>query len=365
MNICVKHEDLSAKMSLLNSVVGVETLGGGMVKLDSTDGDLLVSAGNGSFEASFRVEASISYGSCVYVDKVKFGAAINQLPKGHELKISLTETLNLQCAKSKFKLQVSDLSSFKHITVDHLKTAQVERQDLLFALLNTLPFASHDNVASPAICGVNFSFGKGFLLAVGVNGHLLGLSKISCSASFPDFTLPAPAAKSFISILKQDSSDFVSVHVGKNSLMIECGNFTCKSVLVAAKFPDWRKILSDIKERSEDFFSIDATLLSSSINRSTVFAHKRGSRAVLLQMSGKSVKIETAEMGDYAYDEIDTTEDLKDRTVKVSGSYLSSILKMISGECLVSFGDGSVESKIYIKPKEYDGRLFVAMPMRS
>ncbi|MEE9293200.1 MAG: DNA polymerase III subunit beta, partial [Acidobacteriota bacterium] len=147
-----------------------------------------------------------------------------------------------------------------------------------------------------------------------------------------------------------------------NHVFFKIGRTIVTSTLIAAKFPDYRKV---IPEDNQKLLKMESSQLADVVRRVSLLSSDR-SRAVKLSVSKGSLEISSnnPEVGE-ASETIDLDYDGESMAIGSNARYLSDFLQAIgSGPVILALKDAGTQG--LFRPVGVEGRdyRYVVMPMR-
>lgn len=249
-------------------------LGGISKNLDAFGGAVKIKAFNGkiTLETVSPETAIIAMAECdieregeICAEAIKLFEIIKRLPAGGQIKIEQKSTLlHITHEKARFHVNAMDASQFPIVPLPAVEGSLNVRAKKLLFLIDKTRFSMFPNDTRLSLNGILLQFNeneerKKFLKAVATDGHRLSLAKLEAediiSASFPSsisikkgIIVPKKAILELRKILESVDEGEVEIQVLGKRISFMAGPFQLITTLVDAEFPNYEKVIPEIKE---------------------------------------------------------------------------------------------------------------------
>ncbi|MGB9678288.1 MAG: DNA polymerase III subunit beta, partial [Candidatus Ratteibacteria bacterium] len=224
--------------------------------------------------------------------------------------------------------------------------------------------------------GALFDIKEKFINIVGTDTRRLSIFSIIFDIPFKKnikILLSYNLIKKMINLLNEEE---VEIFIGKNNISFQTG-FTIKidenqkssgSVLFisqllagAEEFPDYEKVIPDIKKSKITQINTDSFL--SSLRRISLFTTERNNKVKISFKKGFLVLSATGELGE-AQEKIDIQYNDEDIDIAFSPNFLIDFLEVVEKEEFI-FSFTSSAKPVLMKPEEESNFLYICMPLKT
>ncbi len=270
-----------------------------------------------------------------------------------QLKISYMDSEGfLQCLNSEEYPLIERVDTGKYFSLQ-----QKEFKDLIAKTV----FSAATEDSRPILKGVLLDIKETQMTAVALDGYRLSLVKKQVETSSGDGRLIVPARTlSEIAKLLNEPEESVTVHLQKNSVMIEVDGTTIISRLLEGEFIRYEQIIpgeftSQITVQREQF--------ENGLERAAILSKNDKNNLVKFDVKEKVLTlVSNSEIGNIK-ENIPVSLHGKDLLIAFNARYFSEALKNTNEE-FVRMNFTSAVSPCVIKPVEGDEFLFLILPVR-
>lgn len=270
-----------------------------------------------------------------------------------QLKISYMDSEGfLQCLNSEEYPLIERVDTGKYFSLQ-----QKEFKDLIAKTV----FSAATEDSRPILKGVLLDIKETQMTAVALDGYRLSLVKKQVETSSGDGRLIVPARTlSEIAKLLNEPEESVTVHLQKNSVMIEVDGTTIISRLLEGEFIRYEQIIpseftSQITVQREQF--------ENGLERAAILSKNDKNNLVKFDVKEKVLTlVSNSEIGNIK-ENIPVSLHGKDLLIAFNARYFSEVLKNTNEE-FVRMNFTSAVSPCVIKPVEGDEFLFLILPVR-
>lgn len=234
-------------------------------------------------------------------------------------------------------------------------------QQLLAGMIRQTLFAVSTDDTKPIHTGSLFEIENGSLRIVSVDGYRLAIrtEQIAESGSLR-FVVPGKTLGEILKMLNAESSEDLTVSVGKRNILFEIDGYSVISRLLDGEFLDYRNVLGN---QHSSVIRVKVRSFLDSIDRASLFISDRLKSPVRCSFDSDLIKVTCSTAIGRIYDEVNAS--LKGDSVEMgfNNRYLMDALKATeSDEIRVELNGALSPMKIY--PPEGDSFIFLVLPVR-
>ena len=270
-----------------------------------------------------------------------------------QLKISYMDSEGfLQCLNSEEYPLIERVDTGKYFSLQ-----QKEFKDLIAKTV----FSAATEDSRPILKGVLLDIKETQMTAVALDGYRLSLVKKQVETSSGDGRLIVPARTlSEIAKLLNEPEESVTVHLQKNSVMIEVDGTTIISRLLEGEFIRYEQIIpSDFTSQ----ITVQREQFENGLERAAILSKNDKNNLVKFDVKEKVLTlVSNSEIGNIK-ENIPVSLHGKDLLIAFNARYFSEALKNTNEE-FVRMNFTSAVSPCVIKPVEGDEFLFLILPVR-
>ena len=357
------YRDLQAMQGIVEKKSTIPILSN--ILIDAKKGSLELMATD--LEVGMRTvcEANVSDPGSLTIPAKRLFDIVRYLPDA-DVRIRAEENnwVQITCEKARFRIVGLSREDFPAIPeFDFDKGISIERE-MLLDFIGKVIFAATADETRYQINGTLLQLDKKHLTLVATDGNRLSyvsgrLEKGSSEAAI-EIIIPRKAIQELGRI--GNGEDEVIFGHKDNHVFFKIGRTIVTSTLIAAKFPDYRKV---IPEDNQKLLKMESSQLADVVRRIALLSSDR-SRAVKLSVSKGSLEISSnnPEVGE-ASETIDLDYDGESMEIGFNARYLSDFLQAIgSGPVILALKDAGTQG--LFRPVGVEGRdyRYVVMPMR-
>jgi len=352
--ITISNEIISSKnaISILSNIY-----------LEANDNSLTIRATDMkvNFETKVPVEVIEPGSVTVYADK--FYGILNSIPDG-EIEFEQKDSkINIKTAVKKAKFQLKSIASdkFPEFTAAGKEFFDIPIKHLKDMIKETI-FAVSSDETRYFMNGVYFEKKEDTFVMVATDGRRLAFINKPAESGSPDFPGIIIPTKILNIVLKRAGDEgMAGVSVSDNTIFIQFGSYRLSSVIIDAKFPDYRRV---IPENQENSFTVNRVELLDAIKRVSLLVEEKSHRVYLGLSSGViSVYCEENDIGN-AREEISCKYEGEEHTIALNYRYLEEPFKVMAvDEISIMFTDPN--KTITIMPVPEKDFFHIVMPMQQ
>ncbi|MDZ7372981.1 MAG: DNA polymerase III subunit beta [candidate division KSB1 bacterium] len=333
--------------------------------LTASDGQLELAGTDLEVSVRTRVELDVEEPGALAIPARLFYEVVRELP---EVRIDFrTEGLELvaQAPQGLYRFPGVPKEDFPSIVVQPSDEGVRFKTDCLARILNKAVFAVSTDPLRLALTGVLLHFHDGVLDTVSTDGKkLVRLQRRGVEHAYSDLQAILPTKAVNIFLRNADASADTVVYLAENHAIFDLGSTVVYSKLIAAKYPNYAKVIPLSNEYTMVAAKED---LTAAIRRVSIFASALG-RAVQFSFRKDqlTVSAQDIEYGGQGYELLPVEYHGPDMEVAYNGQFLLEILKHIDTERVV-FRIQDEQTGALILPEEQaedEELLMLIMPIR-
>lgn len=299
--------------------------------------------------------ASPAAGFCVGAEKLR--SIIRSCPSGLPLEIAQSDARAiLRAGRSRWTLATLPADDFPALEpADATASITVPADDLHLGLATVLDAAARDDVRQ-YINGVLFEVRGGALRLVATDGHRLHAWETPIDSDTEARGIVPRRSAATLARLATGDSTRIDITPTAASFAIGETLFTTK--LIAAKYPDWRRVLPKPEHR----LSINRLELLTAVTRVLILANE-AYQGIMLMIGDGSLALAAQSAAGDANDIVALADHGPEATIAVNGHYLVDALKIFGTEEIgIEYTGGNIG--IVLTPAGADMPMATIMPMR-
>lgn len=260
------------------------------------------------------------------------------------------------------KIPLVDIDSFKLPgEIDGGAYIRLEESDLLIKSLNDVIFATHDEQAYAAMCGVYFNVEDDHILMAATNTKYLAEIKLSTvieHKGFKPIVIPKESLNKLSNILIGDCT----ILFGNRRVVFENSDFRLTSLLVDDTYPDYKSILPT---ENNLIARIDRVALLSKIKLSNIYADISNSVTLLFSDNYLEISASNLDLSRSSSNQMRCEYSGSEIKIKVNGLQLQKCLNHIHTD-EVELKMSHPEKPLLINPvdtEDYISKTTLLMPL--
>ena len=223
------------------------------VLLECAQDKLTVTATDTLMTACESIDASVATQGKATLPASLFHSIVSRLKSGSQVTLSESEPqkLVLECGRARFDLSGDDPEMFSPLEQESTAhNFQVSAQELL-GLIRAVRFAISREDTRPYLCGLFMEICKSddekqtLLRVVGTDGHRMAVADKDVKGvaqEIPSIIIPFKSVNILETILADTQGD-VTIAFSESQVVITFGHGFIRSRLIAAEFPNYRKVI--------------------------------------------------------------------------------------------------------------------------
>ncbi len=357
------YRDLQAMQGIVEKKSTIPILSN--ILIDARKGSIELMATDLEVGMRTTCEASVQEAGSLTVSARRLFDIVRHLPDA-EIRLRSDENnwVQITCEKARFRIVGLSREDFPAIPeFDFSKGLSIERS-LLLDMIDKVIFAVTADEGRSPITGSLMLLNKKHLTFVATDGHRLafvaGRLEKSAAETPVEVIVPRKALQELGRI--GEGEDEVQFGQRENHVFFRIGRTVLTSTLVAAKFPDYQKV---IPEGNDKLLKMDSSQFADVVRRVALLSSDR-SRAVKLSVSKDTLVVSSnnPEVGE-ASESLDLEFDGPPLEIGFNARYLIEFLQaMGSGAVILALKDEATQG--LLRPVGMEGRdyRYVVMPMR-
>ncbi len=313
-----------------------------------------------------HVEAEIEEAGAAAVVGRMFFEVIRELPSSRlSFELEPESRLILRTDFGSYKIAGDNPANFPKLPEIDKQYEVVLENESLKRLIEKTAFACSTDELRPALTGVCFEFGPGFVQAVGTDGHRLSLIKFSdpsISQEVPNIIISTRALNLLLRNLTPESS--TRMEIGKNHVVLRLDATTIFARLIDEAFVDYNRVLP--KEIRYEMIADTAQFLAS-LKRVSLFSNPITLQVILrIYRDQLEIFAQDIDYGGEAQERIPCEFTGDEFVVGFNSRYLQEMVRHIDTE-QVRMQLVSPDYAVLVRPvdaPENEDQLMLIMPVR-
>lgn len=338
--------------------------------VEATPAGLSVAASDLDMWITARVPAHGASWSTT-IDAKKLAALVGATDEGAQIGLSFDETakrVTMKAGRSRYVLPTLPPSDFPMVPNDEASSASISLPAKAFAAaLSRVSFAQGSNIAFPFLCGVLFAVRDGELIVAASDQKLLAevplgtAETVVTSGEWPDAILPSKLVRELITLLKeQDGEVDIARSAEGQRLRFSWGDWTVVSKLIDGKFPDHRRIIPSVSDRS---VTVDAAFFARAVRRvAMVSTDKTTTLALAFKKDCLSLQFQSAGSGQ-SEEEIPAACEFDDLVIGFDAKQLGGMVGATSGDTITLYPPETISGMTRFDPAAGGGFIGVLSPV--
>lgn len=331
--------------------------------LVAKDGRLSVTGTDMEVELISSVEATVSQDGEITVPARKLVDIVRALPDASKITFSVKdEKATLSASRSRYTLATLPAAEFPATDqVEALENVELEEKALK-TLLDKTSFAMANQDVRYYLNGLLMDFKGGKLRTVATDGHRLAVCDHAANVSIAqDRQLIVPRKGVMeLSRMLTDSSDSVSLAIGRNHVRLIKDGTVFTSKLIDGRFPDYEAV---IPVGADKQMLLDTETFTRALQRAAILSNEKY-RGVRLEANGSSLKIVAHNpQHEEAVEEIEAQLNFDQLAVGFNVTYLLDALVAIETK-QVSLELKDANSSCLVSAPDSDLNRHVVMPLK-
>ncbi len=334
------------------------------IRIDALEDESIFTASNTDITIRVSVKASVMKKGSITVNAFNFWDAVRKV-RGKVKIIGGNEECTIKAGSCKFKFPCLPITQFPSLEECESSYGFSVPGYTMLRLMEKTVFAIPSDNIRYNLSGCLLRIKKNNLDCVATNGHRLAYASCVSNAINDivdiEVILPKRTVGELMKIISVDSK--LEIDVGKddsiNRIKFVFQNITIVSKLIAAKFPDYEKV---IPRKNSNILKVKVDLLIESVERvSIIYSDK--SKAIRFILANNIAKL-FSNMPDNSSVEEDLEVEYHGIELEIgfNYSYLLDCLKKIESDIVVIEID-TPKSAVVIKDFESKDYFFIIMPM--
>ncbi len=330
----------------------------GEIHMLGTDQDITL---EGTMTADIEEEGSIGLPARKMLDLLR---------KMDDGELSITTDNNraiIEQGQGRFQIAGVKASDFPPVDiVGEIKDSFAMEKELLDQMIRSTSFAVSRDMARLSFSGLFFKISENKLTMVGTDGQRLILSeKITDTTNNPnEILIPSRTVDLIRKIFSSTENTEATVKLGRNTLKLECGEFSLQSKLITEKFPDYDQVIPRDNNKT---LVADKNLLINTLSRVSVLANP-SSNLVKFTLNGDMLNIASKdyELDTEAKEEMTVNYEGDEFKIGFSSKNLAEVLEHVTTQ-EVELTFNTPNSAVVLSPKdqpESENYLAILMPLR-
>lgn len=254
----------------------------GSVKIEATDGEIILSATNLDLYITQRLPATVSESGALTVSFQLLSLLVGRIEAASIRIAAVAGGMDFKAGEVKAILETLPAEEFPPpFPQDGIEPIDCDAEDVL-APLSKLSCAMSDDTSRYTLMGINLRPDKAGCAFAATNGTRLHAFKGEAVSS-EDVILADMFVKA---LLKIQPSGPIKVLIGNGVSAVQSNGTQISGKMIEGKFPNWKQV---IPERSDKVFSCGRAALISAIRTCAIFTEKETPGLV---MTGKGKEIE-------------------------------------------------------------------------
>lgn len=266
--------------------------------------------------------------------------------------------LSVTCGMALTDLPTQDAQGFPPIPKVEGTPFTIATNDLATALKLTSFCASKYN-DNQVLTGINMVSKDKKLTFASADGYCLGFYNIPCKNS-SDFNIIIPSSTiGHINSLLSGKED-INITIGENSILLQLGNTTIISLLMAGVFPNFMRV---VPASFENTMAIKRSELLSAIKAANAIIDTASIVHVFLHLTeGNNLRLTSTTAESKHENTIPADIAGKDNKIALNKNHLISFLSACESEEIV-MKSSTPNTPCLLKPKDSDDYTFITMPI--
>jgi len=321
---------------------------------------------DGSVSICSRVSAIIREQGSVVLPGKLFAEIVRKLPEGTvSFQMNSNMSVVIQSKQSKSTLSGNTPAEFpqvKEVQADSpLKFPQKRLKNMISRVTFAIPAQETRQILTGCLMEVTGSDTR----LVGLDGFRLAIQTIYQHFQLPNgkdkvsAVIPGYVMTEIGRIMNEDEEE-AYFHFDKTHLMVEIGNTTLTTALLAGEYIDYKQILPTTWQTR---VTVNRKDLEESLDRAGLIAREGKNNLVRMKIqSNKLIISSMSELGN-TMEELDILLEGKDMEIAFNSRYISEVIKSTEDEnCTMSLNTSI--SPCVIAPVEGDSYLYLVLPVR-
>ena len=309
------------------------------------------------------VAANVSQDGEITVPARKFLDIVKALPDGSIISFSMSDDkATLSAGRSRFTLATLPASEFPATDqVDALENINVSESSLK-KMMDKTSFAMANQDVRYYLNGLLFDFSSKQLRAIATDGHRLAICDLESSVDImSDRQLIVPRKGVMeLSRMLSDSSDEVTLAIGRNHIRLVKGGTTFTSKLIDGRFPDYKAV---VPVGADKQMLVDRAVFIHALQRAAILSNEKY-KGVRLEAEGSTIKIIAHNpQHEEAVEETEAEFNFDRLAVGFNVTYLLDALMAIDTE-IVSLELKDANSSCLVSAPDSDINRHVVMPLK-
>ena len=328
------------------------------VLLATDNGRLRLAATNLEIGINCWIEAQVEEEGAMTVPAVAFADLVNMLPP-EQIDLELveqTETLKLQCQKTKSSFKGISATEFPNIPIAGNDIVTIDA-DLFREMVGQVSIAAAKDESRPILTGILMRFEQDKLTMAAADGFRLSARSVKLEGNSEGGSLVVP----HVALEEAAKLKVMGMDLRNNQVIFQSDNSNLVSQLIEGNFPDYEQIIpKEFKTR----ITLDTQVFLLACKKAEVFA-KEAANLITLEIIPEGniiISAQSAELGD-SQDIIEATVMGEPIIINLNVKYLMEALQVIpTGNSILGM-NGLVEP-ILLQPDDPEIDLqIVIMPM--
>ncbi len=367
MKLSVVQENLHRALGSVSRVVGsrnsLPVLANVLLKTEASR--LVVSATNLEIAISCSIGCKVEKEGATSVPARLLSELISGLPSDKLQLVANGDNLKIKTTNFESQLNgiaASEFPTTPKVTPEAVVTVPAE---ILVSRLSEVVVAASADEARPVLAGVLFSIESSTLTLAATDSYRLAETKLSVKADKDiSVIVPAKTVNELIRIVG-DSSEDVTISVGKTEILFEIGDISMVSRLIEGKFPNYTQI---IPTKSATSMILSKSELVSVVKVTSLFA-RESAHTIKLEFTetGLQFSARASEVGENS-SIVESSLNGKPADISINARYLLDVLGVINTpqvELAVNDKLDPCLVKPVTKKGEADNYIHIIMPLRS
>lgn len=363
MKFSIKKEILEKKLAIasrfcLTSLSSIQSLTGGLIKLDNQYLEITTTNLNDYFSTKIKVEGEKD-GSAV-VDIKKIGEFLNFLPQG-KINIELKDSkLILKQGRTKGTFNTIPGQDFPELPkeVDNKITF---KKSFLKKNLPLIIASSARDAARPILTGINIVSREGETFIVSTDGFRLSLITQETRQKIPSIVISASILDEVLKLLDEESELEIKYSEKEKIVKFDLQDIHIYSRLIDGEFPPFEKV---IPTDSSTRLKLDREEFIKNIKLASVFARDFSSVILLeIRKDGLYIRPKTTEKeGTVVFQEMDFEGD--EQTIAFNYKFILDFLNNVKGEKIIFEMTGGNAPGVF-RSEDNPKFIHIIMPIRT
>lgn len=329
----------------------------------NTEGERIYIAGyNLEVGISTVVPARISRAGAVVLNAALFLNLVKKLPDDLvEIEVDDKDIAKIRSGETEYSIIGIPSDEYPQLPrVPESKTVTIPEKTLK-SLVRQTRFAVAKNDANPVHTGILFELENGKVTAVAVDGYRLAMAVEDIVwEQYTRFIIPERALSEVMKMLRDDSTDPVTIEIGPRNVLFEVGQYSYVTRLLDGDFLDYR---SAIPTSHKTTVEVSTRAITELMDRITPIISDKLKSPVRCIFSDDRIKASCSTAIGTASDRIPARTDGDRVEIGFNNRYMLEALKACESDEIRIMLGGAL-SPMKIVPKEGDSFLFLVLPVR-